>query len=146
MSKNRIGETRPRCIAVQQGRAARQGRLLTLRPLRMLPSAKNDGFLDSPDLLAIANSMKPETPADTLVPSGLLPEIQAAAEEEHRAPGDLVGEAVERYLSERRWFRKDEVHAKIAQGLESLRQGKGLDGETVMAELIAELPVARRAQ
>ena len=28
---------------------------------------------------------------------------------------------------------------KIAQGLESLRQGKGLDGESVMAELIAEL-------
>jgi hypothetical protein len=76
---------------------------------------------------------------DTLVPSNLLPEIQAAADEEHRAPSELVGEAVERYLSERRWFRKDEVHTKIAQGLESLRQGKGLDGETVMAELIAEL-------
>jgi hypothetical protein len=83
--------------------------------------------------------MKFETPADTLVPPGLLPEIQAAAEEEHRAPGELVGEAVERYLSERRWFRKDEVHTKIAQGLESLRQSKGLDGEAVMAELIGEL-------
>lgn len=42
-------------------------------------------------------------------------------------------------LSERRWFRKDEVHTKIAEGLESLRQGKGLDGEAVMAELLAEL-------
>jgi hypothetical protein len=52
---------------------------------------------------------------------------------------ELVGEAVERYLSERRWFRRGEVHAKIAQGLESLRQGKGLDGESVMAELMAEL-------
>jgi hypothetical protein len=83
--------------------------------------------------------MTSDTTRDTLVPSSLLPEIQAAAEEEHRAPGELVGEAIERYLSERRWFRKDEVHAKIAQGLESLRQGKGLDGETVMAELIAEL-------
>jgi antitoxin ParD1/3/4 len=89
--------------------------------------------------------MKPETPADTLVPSGLLPEIHAAAAEEHRAPSDLVGEAIERYLSERRWFRKDEVHAKIAQGLESLRQGKGLDGEAVMAELIAELDASERA-
>jgi predicted transcriptional regulator len=79
--------------------------------------------------------MKSETPADTLVPSGLLSEIRAAAAEEHRAPSDLVSEAIERYLSERRWFRKDKVHAKIAQGLESLRQGKGLDGETVMAEL-----------
>jgi antitoxin ParD1/3/4 len=83
--------------------------------------------------------MTSDTTRDTLVPSSLLPEIQAAAEEEHRDPGDLVGEAIERYLSERRWFRKGEVHAKIAQGLESLRQGKGLDGETVMAELIAEL-------
>jgi antitoxin ParD1/3/4 len=83
--------------------------------------------------------MKSETMFDTLVPSGLLREIEAAAEEEHRAPSELVGEAIERYLRERQWFRKDEVHAKIAQGLESLRQGKGLDGETVMAELIAEL-------
>jgi hypothetical protein len=83
--------------------------------------------------------MKSDIARDTLVPSGLLSEIKAAADEEHRAPGELVGEAIERYLSERRWFRKDEVHAKIAQGLESLRQGKGLDGEAVMAELLAEL-------
>ena len=90
--------------------------------------------------------MKSATQSDTLVPSGLLPEIQAAAEEEHRAPGELVGEAVERYLLERRWFRKDEVHTKIAQGLESLRQGKALDGETVMAELLAELDVPEPAR
>jgi hypothetical protein len=32
------------------------------------------------------------------------------------------------------WF-----DAKIAQDLESLRQRKGLDGEAVMAELLAEL-------
>jgi predicted transcriptional regulator len=83
--------------------------------------------------------MKSQPTHDSLVPPNLLPEIQAAADEEHRAPGEIVGEAIERYLSERRWFRKDEVHAKIAEGLESLRQGKGLDGETVMAELIAEL-------
>jgi predicted transcriptional regulator len=83
--------------------------------------------------------MKSEPVQDTLVPSGLIPEIQAVAEEEHRAPTDVVGEAVEQYLSQRRWFRRDEVQAKIAQGLESLRQGKGLDGETVMAELLAEL-------
>ena len=83
--------------------------------------------------------MKTERPTDTLIPPGLLAEIEAAAAEEHRAPRELVGEALERYLSERRWLRKDEVHAKIAQGLESLRQGKGLDGETVMTELLAEL-------
>lgn len=83
--------------------------------------------------------MKTDIPPDTLVPPALIPEIQAAAEEERREPRELVGEAVERYLSERRLFRKDEVHRKIAEGLESLRQGKGLDGETVMAELLAEL-------
>jgi predicted transcriptional regulator len=83
---------------------------------------------------------------DTLVPSGLLSKIKAAAEEEHRAPSELVGEAVERYLLERRWFHKDEVHTKIANGLESLRQGKGLDGETVMAELIAELDAPENAR
>jgi hypothetical protein len=90
--------------------------------------------------------MKPDTTADTLVPSGLLPEIHAAAEEEHRAPAELVGEAVERYLRERRLFRKDEVHAKTAQGLESLRQGKGLNGEAVMAELLADLDAPEPAR
>ena len=83
--------------------------------------------------------MNSKIPRDNLVPSGLLLEIEAAAEEEHRSPSELVGEAIERYLSERRWFRKDEIHTKIAQGLESLRQGKGLDGEAAMAELRAEL-------
>ncbi len=82
--------------------------------------------------------MKTERLTDTLIPPSLLAEIEAAAEE-HRAPRELVGEALERYLSERRWLRKDEAHTKIAQGLESLRQGKGLDGETVMTELLAEL-------
>jgi hypothetical protein len=95
--------------------------------------------IDSYGAPAILAHMTSNTNGDTLVPSNLLPEIEAAAEEERRAPGEIVGEAIERYLSERRWFRKDEVHAKIAQGLESLRQGDGLDGETVMAELIAEL-------
>jgi predicted transcriptional regulator len=90
--------------------------------------------------------MKSDNTSDTLVPSGLLPELRAAAEEEHRAPSDLVGDAVERYLWERRWFRKDEVHSKVAQGLESLRQGKGLDGEAVMAELIAELDAPEPAR
>ncbi len=74
-----------------------------------------------------------------LVPIDLVPAIESAAEEECRSPRDLVGEAVERYLSERRYFRKDDVHSKIEQGLNSLRHGKGLDGETVMAELLAEL-------
>ena len=90
--------------------------------------------------------MKPETTGDTLVPSDLLAEIQEAAAEEHRAPSDLVDEAIRRYLSERRWFRKDDVHAKIAKGLESLRHGQGLDGETVMAEMIAELDASEHGR
>jgi predicted transcriptional regulator len=76
----------------------------------------------------------------------LLPEIPAAAGEEHRTPAELVGEAIERYLREQRWFRTDEVQSKIAQGLESLRRGKGLDGETVMAELIAKLDAQESAR
>jgi len=89
--------------------------------------------------------MKTRYSTDSFIPPGLLAEIEAAAAEEHRPVRELVGEAVERYLSQRRWFRGDDVHAKIAQGLESLRQGKGLDGESVMAELIAELDAPHRA-
>ena len=74
-----------------------------------------------------------------LIPSELVPAIEKAAEEERRSPQELVGEAVERYLAERLYFRADDVHRKIAQGLESLRQGKALDGEAVMAQFLAEL-------
>jgi predicted transcriptional regulator len=88
--------------------------------------------------------MKSELPSDSLVPPALIPEIEAAAEEEHRAPRELVGEAIQRYLSERRNFRPDGVHEKIAQGLASLQEGRGVDGETVMAELLAELDPPQR--
>jgi predicted transcriptional regulator len=83
--------------------------------------------------------MKSEPNSDALIPSALLAELRVVASEEHRAPGEIVGEALERYLRERRWFRGDDVHAKIAAGLESLRSGKALDGEAVIAELIAGL-------
>ena len=65
---------------------------------------------------------------------------------ERRAPTDVVADAVEQYLSERRRFQGDDVRSKIAQGLESLRQGKGLGGEAVMEEILAELvePVSER--
>lgn len=89
--------------------------------------------------------MKTRHSTDSLIPPGLLAEIEAAAAEEHRPVRELVGEAVERYLSQRCWFRGDDVHAKIAKGLESLQQGKGLDGESVMIELIAELDAPHRA-
>jgi len=88
----------------------------------------------------LANLIPMDASNDILiVPLALQAQVKAAAAEDHRNPIDLVGEAVERYLWERRWFRGSDVHAKVAQGLESLRQGKGLDGESVMAELIAEL-------
>jgi hypothetical protein len=42
--------------------------------------------------------------ADTLVlPPALAKEVRAAAEEEHRQAGDVLRDAVERYLRERRW-------------------------------------------
>jgi hypothetical protein len=90
--------------------------------------------------------MQSELPANALVPLALVPEIEAAAAEEHRAPSELVGEAVERYLAERRWLRRDEAHAKIARGFASLGEGKGLNGEAAIAELLAELdgPISRR--
>lgn len=47
--------------------------------------------------------MKSETLSPDLVPPDLIPEINATAEEEHRAPQELVGEAVERYLRAKRW-------------------------------------------
>lgn len=95
-------------------------------------------------MTAIAKRTKSETSGDTLVPvpSDLHAAEEEAAAEEHRAPNDLVGEAIKRYLAERRWFRKDDVHAKIAAGLESLRRGEGLDGEAVMAEMLAALDVS----
>jgi hypothetical protein len=65
-------------------------------------------------------------------------QIEAVAEKEHRSPRELVGKTVERDLSERRYFRSDEVHPKIEQGLEA-GQGRGLDAEAVMAELLAAL-------
>lgn len=39
------------------------------------------------------------------MPSSLCAEIQAAADEEQRSTDDLLREAVERYLKERRWQR-----------------------------------------
>ena len=94
----------------------------------------------------ISSLMKPNRSPDTLIRSDLIPKISAAAKAEHREPRELVSEAVERYLAERRWFRPDEVHEKIARGLESLAQGKGLEGESVIAELLAELDAPRRTR
>jgi hypothetical protein len=47
--------------------------------------------------------MPSEVFSAVLVPSSMVPQINAAAEEEQRAPADLVREALERYLEDRAW-------------------------------------------
>ena len=47
--------------------------------------------------------MTAEDLADSLIPSSLLAEIYAAAEEDERAPSEVVREAIERYIEERTW-------------------------------------------
>jgi metal-responsive CopG/Arc/MetJ family transcriptional regulator len=50
--------------------------------------------------------MKTENDSESVkMPSSLLAEIQAAAKEEQRTSDELVREAVERYLKDRRWQR-----------------------------------------
>jgi len=51
-----------------------------------------------------ADNPKPENVFGKIeLPSSLLSEVQAAADEEHRSSDELVREAVERYLKSRRW-------------------------------------------
>jgi len=47
---------------------------------------------------------RPDTETLTL-PSALVAEVKAAADEERRAPAEIVREAIERYLKDRRWRR-----------------------------------------
>lgn len=50
--------------------------------------------------------MKPPIEHSTIaIPSGLLAEIKAAADEEKRLPEDVLREAIEYYLRNRRWQR-----------------------------------------
>ncbi len=110
--------------------------------------------------------MKPGN--DTVsVPLALVAEVQAVADEEHRDAADVVRDALEDYLEARRWrqhtsreraqvlglpndeerltpeYRKA-VREKIAPGLRSLREGKGVDGEVFMAQMDAELAELER--
>jgi hypothetical protein len=54
-------------------------------------------------LLCYVTEMQPTAVSIDLVPSAMLPQINAAAAEEQRAPADLVREALERYMEERAW-------------------------------------------
>jgi hypothetical protein len=54
--------------------------------------------------------MKPGSNSNPLtIPPAMLAELQAAADEEHRAPDDVVREALERYLAE---WRKSVSHGQ----------------------------------
>lgn len=72
-------------------------------------------------------------------PAGLLAQVEAVAQEEHRAPDELVREAVERYLDERRWQRvlafgqeqartsdltEEDLPRLIAESREEARRGR----------------------
>jgi hypothetical protein len=83
--------------------------------------------------------MRSETVPADLVPPRLLPEIEVAAAEDHRTPSELVGEALDTYLKNRRWRRlveRGEARAQalglseadlprlIAEGRQERRQGR----------------------
>lgn len=51
------------------------------------------------------------------MPSSLLAEVQAAANEEHRSRDEVVREAIERYLRDRRWQRLLAYGERQAQSL-----------------------------
>jgi hypothetical protein len=76
------------------------------------------------------------------VPADLLAKAQAVADEEHRTIDELVREAVERYLSDRRWqhilavgeerakasgFTEDDVPGLIAEVRKERRQERSRD-------------------
>jgi len=61
--------------------------------------------------------MASDAATDTLIPPELLPELQAAAEEEQRAPSEVVGEALETYFKNRRWRRLLEMGQARARAL-----------------------------
>lgn len=113
--------------------------------------------------------MNPDTGLlDFAISDDLAAQIRATAEEEHRPATDLVREALERYLVGRFQQAQDDsvqearalgfhdddgpvtpgyrtaVREKIAQGMQSLREGKGTDGEAFFAHVEAELAALER--
>lgn len=107
--------------------------------------------------------------ASLTLPPALLAEVKAAADEEHRPVDEVLRDLVEQGLGERRWkahVEKERQRArelglpdddqpitddyrralreKIAQGVRSLREGKGTDGEAFMARMDSELAELER--
>jgi hypothetical protein len=74
--------------------------------------------------------------AGLIIPPALVAEIQAAAEEEHRLPLDVLRDAIESYRKEQRWRRT------LAYGAERAR-ALGLT-ETDVPRLIAEYRQEKR--
>jgi hypothetical protein len=114
--------------------------------------------------------MKPTANGNSSVlPEARWAEVEAAAVDEHRAVDDVVRDLIERGLNERRWKLhaaqeqgrartmgvpdddvplgddyRQAIRAKVAQGVRSLREGKGADGESFMAAMDAELAELER--
>jgi hypothetical protein len=104
-----------------------------------------------------------------VLPEALWAEVEAAAVDERRPVNDVVRDLIEQGLNERRWklhaaqeqrraramdLPEDDapltddyrriISAKIARGVQSLRDGKGTDGESFMAAMEAELAELER--
>jgi hypothetical protein len=81
--------------------------------------------------------MKPDPSPDSLaIPAALLAELQAQAEQEHRPAGDVLQDAVESYVRNKRW------QTTLAYGQERAK-ALGLTEEDV-PRLIAEYRQEKR--
>jgi hypothetical protein len=104
-----------------------------------------------------------------VLPEALWAEVEAAAVDEHRPVDEVVRDLIEQGMNERRWklhaaqergraralgLPEDDdpitddyrriIRAKIGQGVKSLRDGRGTDGESFMAAMDAELAELER--
>ena len=113
--------------------------------------------------------MKPARDIAMAIPPTLMAKIRNAANEEHRSATDVLRDALELYLEARQWRQHSDhelacaralglpddeavsttqyrhtIRDKIAQGLRSLREGKGADGEAFFARLDAQFEELER--
>jgi hypothetical protein len=83
-------------------------------------------------------------------PPALIAKLEAIADEQHRPIAELVRELVEERLHTLELDLLDDdppmtdeyrqtIHEKISVGLQSLREGKGTDGNTFFTEMYSEL-------
>jgi hypothetical protein len=106
-----------------------------------------------------------DAPVQLVLPQATLSEVQAVADEERRAVTDVILELVESALAQRRWRAmaagdrapadelalpdddaapmteeyRQTIRAQIEEGLTSLRNGEGTDGEAFFRDVYAEL-------